>query len=86
MKKVLIVSGHPDIKNSLANKAIFKDLENVENISINNLANKYPDYKIDVEKEQELLLSHDIIIFQFPFYWYSVPGIMKKWMDDVFTY
>ena len=47
---------------------------------------RYPDFQIDVEHEQSALLAHDRVIFQFPMYWYSVPPLLKKWLDDVLTY
>lgn len=47
---------------------------------------EYPGFQIDVEREQRLLLEHDRIVFQFPFYWYSCPPLLKKWLDDVLTY
>ena len=31
-------------------------------------------------------MAHDRIIVQYPFYWYSVPPLFKKWMDDVLAY
>ena len=43
----------------------------------------YPKLDIDVKREQELLLEHDAIVFQFPFYWYSTPPILKQWQDLV---
>jgi glutathione-regulated potassium-efflux system ancillary protein KefG len=43
----------------------------------------YPRLDIDVEHEQKLLLEHDVIIFQHPFYWYSTPPILKQWQDLV---
>lgn len=39
----------------------------------------------DVLAEQEKLLWADTIIFQFPLWWYTVPAILKGWMDRVFT-
>lgn len=39
-----------------------------------------------MEKEQKYLLEHDRIILQFPFYWYSMPPLLKKWLDDVLAY
>ena len=39
-----------------------------------------------MEREQADLLAHDRIVFQFPFYWYSVPPLFKKWMDDVLKF
>lgn len=46
----------------------------------------YPDYQIDVQTEQNRLMQADKIVLQFPFYWYSYPALLKKWVDDVFVY
>lgn len=40
----------------------------------------------DVRAEQEKLLWADTVIFQFPLWWYSMPAILKGWVDRVFTY
>ena len=29
---------------------------------------------------------HQTIVFQYPFYWYNMPAILKQWFDCVFTY
>ncbi|WQF82291.1 Putative Flavoprotein-like superfamily [Colletotrichum destructivum] len=39
----------------------------------------------DVKREQEKLLWADAIILQFPLWWYSMPAILKGWVDRVFT-
>ncbi|XP_051565937.1 NAD(P)H dehydrogenase [quinone] 1-like [Myxocyprinus asiaticus] len=39
----------------------------------------------DIVEEHKKLKEADLIIFQFPMYWFSVPAIMKGWMDRVFT-
>ncbi|XP_048049997.1 ribosyldihydronicotinamide dehydrogenase [quinone] [Megalobrama amblycephala] len=39
----------------------------------------------DILEEQKKLKEADIVIFQFPMYWFSVPAIMKGWMDRVLT-
>mgnify|MGYP000294813509 CR=1 FL=1 len=46
----------------------------------------YPDFQIDAEKEKELLLCHDILVFVFPIYWYSSPSLLKEWQDCVLEY
>ncbi|MEU8452900.1 NAD(P)H-dependent oxidoreductase [Streptomyces griseoaurantiacus] len=40
----------------------------------------------DVRAEQEKLLWAETVIFQFPLWWYSMPAILKGWVDRVFTY
>ncbi len=83
----LLILGHPNIGESIANKAIIEEIQRVNpNIEIRNLAALYPDFKIDSAKEQEALLKHDLIIFQYPLYWYNMPAILKQWFDVVFTH
>mgnify|MGYP001183564089 FL=1 len=52
-------------------------------MTIHHLEGKYPDGNINVSYEQKLLKQHDRIIFQFPFYWYSSPALLKHWQDVV---
>ncbi|MCL3994273.1 NAD(P)H-dependent oxidoreductase [Streptomyces lavenduligriseus] len=40
----------------------------------------------DIRAEQEKLLWADTVILQFPLWWYSMPAILKGWVDRVFTY
>ncbi|KAK7944301.1 hypothetical protein WMY93_000029 [Mugilogobius chulae] len=37
----------------------------------------------DIKAEQEKVREADLVIFQFPLYWFSVPAIMKGWIDRV---
>uniref|UniRef100_A0A3B4A5K7 Ribosyldihydronicotinamide dehydrogenase [quinone] n=1 Tax=Periophthalmus magnuspinnatus TaxID=409849 RepID=A0A3B4A5K7_9GOBI len=39
----------------------------------------------DITEEQRKLNEADLIIFQFPMYWFSVPAILKGWFDRVLT-
>ncbi|MGD7008629.1 NAD(P)H-dependent oxidoreductase [Metabacillus sp. 84] len=84
--KTLVISSHPNLEASTVNRAWKNRLSQEKDITVHDLYEAYPDFKIDVEKEQELLLKHDRIIFQFPFYWYSSPAILKEWQDVVLTY
>lgn len=83
----LIILAHPDIDNSNVNNRWKQELEKYpHDITIHELYKKYPDWNINIEKEQTLLENNDYIIFQFPIYWYSYPPLLKKWFDDVFTH
>lgn len=39
----------------------------------------------DVRVEQQKLLEADLIVLQFPLWWYSVPAMLKGWFDRVFA-
>ena len=87
MKKTLVVLAHPSMeKKSIANKIIMERIRAIKDVKINDLYQKYPSFKFNIEAEQAALIDAESIIFQFPFYWYSVPGILKEWLDQVFTY
>ncbi len=86
MKNVIVIVGHPNIKASYANKHIINLLSQEKNVELRILSDLYPDFNINVEAEQSALLIADIIIFQYPLYWYNVPPILKLWIDEVLTY
>jgi len=83
MRRVLVLFAHPVLERSRVNRRLVGALRDVENVTVHDLYEAYPTLGIDVAKEQELLLSHDVLVFQHPFYWYSVPAILKEWQDLV---
>jgi glutathione-regulated potassium-efflux system ancillary protein KefG len=65
------------------NRVLVSAAREVEGVTVHDLYERYPDFDIAVADEQELLLGHDVIVMQHPFFWYSVPAILKEWMDLV---
>ncbi len=49
-------------------------------------ANKHNTFCPDIAKEREKLLWCDLLIFQFPLWWCSMPACMKGWVDRVLSY
>lgn len=85
--KTLVIIAHPNIDESRVNKSWKQELAQYPNeVTVHELYKEYPDWKIDVEKEHQLLESHDHIILQFPIYWFNCTPLLKKWIDDVFTH
>ncbi|SDD56073.1 Putative NADPH-quinone reductase (modulator of drug activity B) [Dyadobacter soli] len=85
--KTLVIVIHPDINSSIVNKQWLEALNRFpEKFTIHSLHEAYPDEKLDVPAEQRLIEQHDRIIFQFPFYWFNCPPLLKKWLDEVMTY
>jgi NAD(P)H dehydrogenase (quinone) len=41
-----------------------------------------PDLAAEIEKVRE----SDLIVFHFPLWWFSVPGLLKGWIDRTFAY
>jgi glutathione-regulated potassium-efflux system ancillary protein KefG len=82
-KKILILFAHPAFEKSRVNLHLAEAVKDLEGVYFHDLYQEYPDFHFDIDKEQELLLQHDIIIFHHPFFWYSTPAILKEWQDLV---
>ena len=83
MAEVLILFAHPAYQRSRVNRAMVHAIEGLEGVTFRDLYEQYPEFDIDVGREQRLLAENDIIILQHPFYWYSTPAILKEWQDLV---
>jgi glutathione-regulated potassium-efflux system ancillary protein KefG len=83
MSRILVLFAHPALEKSRVQLSLLKAITGLENVTINDLYEQYPDFDIDVKKEKKLLLANDIIIWQHPFYWYSSPALLKQWQDLV---
>ncbi|CCN35083.1 putative glutathione-regulated potassium-efflux system ancillary protein KefG [Vibrio nigripulchritudo SO65] len=85
-KKVLVLFAHPSHKKSEVNIPLFRAAQHVEGVTLVDLYHEYPRFNINIDREQQRLRDHDIVIFQFPLYWYSTPAILKEWQDLVLEY
>lgn len=81
--KILILFAHPLFEKSNANAALVSQIPDSANITFHDLYEEYPEFDIDMKREQELLLLHDIIIWHHPMYWYNCPPLLKQWIDIV---
>ena len=86
MSSVLILYAHPAPHKSRINRRLATAAREVPGVTLHDLYERYPDFSIDVEEEQKLLLKHDVIVLQHPFYWYSAPALVKEWLDLVLTW
>jgi glutathione-regulated potassium-efflux system ancillary protein KefG len=83
MAKILLLFAHPALEKSRVNRRLVQMVPPLPNLTFHDLYEAYPDYDIDIPREQELLLAHHLIIVQHPFFWYSTPPIIKQWEDLV---
>ena len=85
-KKILILFAHPATHKSRINNRLSETVMDLEGVTFHDLYEAYPDFHIDVKREQDLLVEHDLLIWQHPFYWYSAPAILKEWIDLVLAH
>src|SRR5260370_35541951 len=85
-RRLLILFAHPALHQSRVNQLLLSSVQSLPGVNVNDLYESYPNFHVNVAREQALLLEHDVIIFQHPFYWYSSPAILKQWQDLVLEY
>ncbi len=83
MAKLVLYYVHPGNKYSHANKLMFAAARGIDGITTLDLYAEYPRFDIDIDREQQRLLDHDVVLFQFPMFWYSPPSLLKEWQDLV---
>ena len=83
MANLIVYYAHPGHKHSHANKAMMAEASKVDGITFVDLYAEYPRFDINIDREQGRLLDHDVILFQFPMFWYSTPSLIKEWQDLV---
>ncbi|MFJ6122627.1 NAD(P)H-dependent oxidoreductase [Streptomyces sp. NPDC092129] len=81
--RTLVLLAHPDLGRSRINSALADAVRDLDHVTLHDIHAAYPDRVIDVTAEQRLVREHDVIVFQFPLHWYSVPGFLKQWLDEV---
>lgn len=81
MKKILILFAHPRYENSRVHKALLWHIRDLPFVTLHDLYEEYPHFNVDVAREKALLLTHDIVVWQHPIYWYNGPALLKQWID-----
>jgi glutathione-regulated potassium-efflux system ancillary protein KefF len=79
----LLVFAHPYPGRSRANRLLLDAVSDIEGVTTHSLYDLYPAFDIDVPKEQAALAKAELIIWQHPMHWYSVPSLLKHWFDKV---
>src|SRR5262249_5428870 len=83
MRRILILFAHPVLERSRVNRRLLAAVRDLADVTVHDLYEAYPTLYIDAKREQRLLVDHDVIVFQHPFYWYSCPALLKEWQDLV---
>ncbi len=85
-RDLLLVLAHPSYENSRANRLLLESAGTPDGVTLHDLYQAYPDFMINVRREQARLLAHRVIALQFPLYWYSMPALLKEWLDLVWLH
>ena len=82
-RRVLVLFAHSTPHLSRVNRKLADAARQVDNVELHDLYATYPDFYIDVAAEQARARAADMLVFLHPFQWYSMPALMKEWVDTV---
>jgi glutathione-regulated potassium-efflux system ancillary protein KefF len=90
--EILVIVAHPELEQSRANRRLMQSARALQRKSppgrlvVRDLYALYPDYLIDIAVEQAALKAAKLVVWQQPIRWYSMPPLLKLWLDDVLTF
>lgn len=82
-EKILVLFAHPAPHRSRVNRRLAEAARSVPGVLVRDLYETYPDFHIDIATEQALLAGAEVVVFVHPIQWYSMPSLMKEWVDTV---
>ena len=79
--RTLLVYAYPALERARISPAMADAVRDLPGLTVHDLYEVYHDFTIDVPAEHRLMYDHDLIVLQFPLYWFSIPSLLKEWMD-----
>jgi len=83
---ILTLAAHPNWRDSRVNRRLVAAAREAPGVLVRDLYGRYPDYDIDVPAEQGLAAAARLVVLLHPIQWYSMPALLKLWLDEVLTY
>jgi len=80
---IVVYFAHLAIEQSVINRRLRDAVCDLPHVDFRDLHERYPDFYIDTAAEQNALRRADLIVFQYPIYWYAAPAIFKHFEDTV---
>jgi glutathione-regulated potassium-efflux system ancillary protein KefF len=83
---IYLIAAHPHWRESRVNLPLMRAAQASPGIEVNDLYDSYPDYAIEVKREQQRVAGADLVVLLHPIQWYSMPALQKLWIDEVLDY
>ncbi|TXH89056.1 MAG: NAD(P)H dehydrogenase [Rhodoferax sp.] len=80
---IYLVAAHPHWERSRVNRQLLQAAQSQPQVQVCDLFGRYPDYAIDVAREQQALVATQLVVLLHPVQWYSMPALLKLWLDEV---
>ena len=92
MPDILIIAAHPHLEHSRVNRDLLQAARRLPaepgqvRVAVRDLYALYPDYIIDIDAEKAALAAARLVVWLHPIHWYSMPPLMKLWLDEVLAF
>ncbi len=86
MSRAVVIYAHPYPDRSRANRVLVDAVRTLDQVTVRSLYDLYPDFAINDAREREVLTAAELIVWQHPLFWYSVPALLKLWWEKVLAY
>lgn len=83
---VYVLAAHPHMRDSRVNRRLLQAAQAVPGVAVQDLYARYPDYDVDASAEQALAAQAQLLVLLHPVQWYSMPPLLKLWLDEVLAY
>lgn len=83
---IYLLAAHPDWNESRVNRRLLERARALPGVRVCDLYERYPDFDIDVAAEQAAAAAARLLVWLHPIQWYSMPPLMKLWLDEVLRY
>ncbi len=88
MAEILVIAAHPHMDHSRVTRTLLQAAAAADprRVAVRDLYALYPDYFIDVAAERDALAQASLVVWMHPTHWYSMPPLLKLWLDEVFGF
>lgn len=82
-ENILVIYAHAAPHASRVTRRMARAAATVPGVTVHDLYETYPDFSIDIAAEQARLTAAQVVVFLHPIQWYSMPALLKEWVDTV---
>ena len=88
MAEIVVLTAYPQMALSRVTRTLMRAAAGSTPalVDVRDLYALYPDCLIDVAAEQAALAAARLVVWLHPVYWYSMPPLMKLWLDEVYSF
>jgi glutathione-regulated potassium-efflux system ancillary protein KefF len=91
MPDILLIAAHPHLAHSRVTRRLLARARALaaevgSRVRVHDLYALYPDFFVDVAHEQQALAAASAVVWLHPIHWYSMPPLMKLWVDEVLAF